>query len=105
MVSSPIHYQAHELDDCPICLSAPVDPYQTRCDYVFCRECYDRWEQVNATCPVCRTALDLWDVQGLIGYQRNGNQEYYLVLWTTGEETWEPAENLNQCEHLQRFFQ
>ena len=49
-----------EQTECCICLDKTADTwYMTRCAHSFHRKCLSNWTQTTATCPVCRTRLDL----------------------------------------------
>jgi hypothetical protein len=49
-----------EQTECCICLDKTADTWSmTRCAHSFHRKCLSNWTQTNATCPVCRTRLDL----------------------------------------------
>lgn len=43
--------------DCPICReSIDTDQFAwcTQCRYTFCTSCYDKWDDINTNCPMCR---------------------------------------------------
>jgi len=49
-----------EQNECCICLDKTADTWSmTRCAHSFHRKCLSNWTQTTATCPVCRTRLDL----------------------------------------------
>lgn len=49
-----------EQTECCICLDKTAEVWtMTRCAHSFHRACLSNWAQTTATCPVCRTRLDL----------------------------------------------
>jgi len=53
-------YFIDEQNECCICLDKTADTWSmTRCAHSFHRKCLSNWTQTTATCPVCRTHLDL----------------------------------------------
>ncbi len=40
-------------DDCPICLTAPVEFRKYICHHSFCAGCSDRWFSEKTRCPLC----------------------------------------------------
>lgn len=49
--------------NCNICFGALCDPVSSTCGHLFCSSCLNQWIQAQllqqATCPVCRQALDV----------------------------------------------
>lgn len=43
--------------ECAICYERGDDIISTRCKHDFCRQCLNRWSQINRTCPYCRCEL------------------------------------------------
>jgi Zinc finger, C3HC4 type (RING finger) len=46
---------------CPICVSAFVEPIQTKCLHTFCLDCLRQATEHSTSCPSCRTELLLHD--------------------------------------------
>lgn len=47
----------NEKTDCPICIESIHSnsfAWCTRCHYTFHKECYNKWDDVNTNCPMCR---------------------------------------------------
>ena len=71
---------------CQICHGVFVDPVQTPCRHLFCKQCIEEWIQQNETCPSDRSFLCTqlltkapFAIQNIIGrlpitcvYQKNG---------------------------------
>jgi hypothetical protein len=45
---------ATDAPTCPICYDTMLEVETTPCGHAFCKVCYDRWYNENATCPMCR---------------------------------------------------
>ena len=44
--------------DCPVCLDEIDDEVRLACGHTGCRACLDPWLRHNASCPLCRHAVD-----------------------------------------------
>jgi hypothetical protein len=44
------------------------------------------------------------EIKKILGYRREGEDEYFQVCWTDHTRTWEAAGNLSSREHVQAFF-
>lgn len=43
--------------ECTICLSNIDEPYKTKCNHYFHKECLDQWILIKSNCPNCRKSL------------------------------------------------
>lgn len=49
-----------EVSSCNVCYTELKieNTVSTNCNHLFCRKCFFRWIEMNATCPVCRAPID-----------------------------------------------
>ena len=49
----------HESYDCGVCYKTLTmdDNVVTKCSHHYCKDCFYRWIQTNASCPMCRTPI------------------------------------------------
>ena len=110
-------------ENCPICLSKINNGVILDCGHSFCSLCLDRWLMTGSRqCPFCRGSIildafypgpevidltvesdedqDEFEVERILDHTGYGRSIRYLVLWATGETTWEPRANLTDCEDV-----
>ena len=53
------HKNKKESYDCGVCYKTLTmdDNVVTKCDHHYCKDCFYRWIQTNASCPMCRTPI------------------------------------------------
>lgn len=108
-------------DNCSICLETVKDPSSPPCGHLFCHLCLYRHLETTKSCPLCRKeayeiqrhaamglppenitnpqnsqeAAGSFLVSDIIDHRGRGQTARYLVLWDTGETTWEPLAHLS----------
>jgi SWI/SNF-related matrix-associated actin-dependent regulator of chromatin subfamily A3 len=54
-------------EECPICLDCSADHISSICGHKLCKGCWDRVLEKNSSCPYCRKALDVADINPVDG--------------------------------------
>lgn len=117
-------------ETCSICLETVSDPGSPPCGHLFCYQCIYKHLESEHFCPLCRQdayeihrhaafglppdnitgpqnsqeAVGLFDVVDIIDHRGRGQTTRYLVLWDSGETTWEPIAHLVRCQRALRAY-
>lgn len=118
-------------DQCAICLETITEPILPECGHFFCRDCFFKIKETKEQCPLCRRSLDkyerhaafgaipdqidqpqstqeadgYYDIIDIVGQRGRGKTIRYLVLWDTGETTWEPIDHLQKSQRVLKAYQ
>lgn len=62
------HVEVAQSFMCSICRGVPCEPYISKCNHIFCKECIFGWFSISSACPVCRSLLEESEVPPLYGH-------------------------------------
>ena len=51
-------------DECCVCFESCARAPRLACGHSLCRSCFDSWKEFHATCPLCRSPFNEFDIVG-----------------------------------------